>query len=643
MSDDVGQTGGNAPEWRPEAVEPPMPGEAPVAEPTAALAAAATGPVVEPMPSSDDPAVVEPGPAPVFESPVATVAVTAPVEVRHGPRPSRARWAVAGVIALVIVALSAAGLFALAGASGSSQVAAWAPSDAVVYTEVRGDLPGDQRQNLGSFLAHFPGFADQSSLDAKLDEAFDRIVAKATNDKHDWTKEIKPWFGGQVGLSVSALPTASAAGGGDAKNAHGLMIVSEKDPAAAIAWLKSVTSATTKDESYGGVTLTVSDTAGGVALAATATDGVLLVGDEASVKSAVDRGGKDGLTTVANYKTAMSSLSGDQLSRTYLDMHAYFAALKDMAATLGTSAAVDAATLAKLPDWFASGTRIESDAVSGEVVVPTPSGAPKVVDKPSEVAKHVPATTLALLEAHDVGTTLQTALAEAKKQTAYADSIAQIEQAAAILGGLDNAIGWIGDTGIVVTSDGKTPGGGLVIVPTDPKKADQFITQIKNLLALAGGSSGATVKEEPYGSGTITTIDFGDINKLMGGSASAAGSPLTGNAELSITSQGGVVIVGIGPAWVKSIVDVKPGSSLADQARYKDAMARVGASNVSSIYVDIAGTRALVEPLIAKQPGSNYATDVKPYVAPFDVLAGATSTKGDNGTIKYVLTVTKPQ
>ncbi len=637
MSDDVGQTGSNVPEWRPDAIQPPMPGATPGAEPTPDMTTAAA-PGIEPMPAVATP-VSAPDPGSAFEPAVATAALTAPVEVRHGPRPSRARWAVAGVIALVIVALSAAGLFALAGASGSSQVAAWAPSDSIVYTEVRGDLPGDQRQNLGSFLAHFPGFADQSSLDAKLDEAFDRIVGKASNDKHDWTKEIKPWFGGQVGLSVSDLPTTAA----KAKDTRALVVVSQKDPAAAIAWTKSIASGTAKDESYKGATLTVFDTSDGVAAAATATGGVLLIGDEASVKSAVDRGGKDGLTTVANYNTAMSSLSGDQLSRTYLDMHAYFAAMKDMAGSLGGGATIDAAALAKLPDWFASGTRVESDAIAGELVAPLPSGATKVVDKPSEIAKHVPSTTLALLEAHDVGTTLQTGLAEAKKQTAYADSIAQIEQAAAMLGGLDNAVGWIGDAAIVVTSDGKTPGGGLVIVPTDTKKADQFITQVKNLLALAGGSSGATVKEEPYGSGTITTVDFGDINKLMGGSVSAAGSPLTGNAELSFTNQGGVVIVGVGPAWVKSIVDVKPGSSLADQARYKDAMARVGTSNASSLFFDIAATRVLVEPLVAKQPGSTYATDVKPYVAPFDVLAGATSTKGDTGTIKYVLTVTKPQ
>ena len=255
----------------------------------------------------------------------------------------------------------------------------------------------------------------------------------------------------------------------------------------------------------------------------------------------------------------------------------------------------------------------------------------------------MPATTLVLLEAHDTGPLIQAEIARLKKQDAFAKGFEQVDQAAKLIGGIDNAIGWIGDVGIVVTSDGTTPGGGLVIVPTDTKKADQFNAQIKNLLALGSASAGVSVKEEAYGSGTITTVDFGDINKLMGGSTAVAGSPLTGNAQLSFTDQGGVVIIGAGPARVKSIVDVKSGSSLADQARYRDAMARVGTSNASSVFVDLAAIRTLAEPLAKQMPDAKYSTELKPYLAPFDVLAAASTTKGDNRTVKYVLTVIKPQ
>ena len=93
---------------------------------------------------------------------------------------------------------------------------------------------------------------------------------------------------------------------------------------------------------------------------------------------------------------------------------------------------------------------------------------------------------------------------------------------------------------------------------------------------------------------------------------------------------------------MKSIVDVKAGSSLADQARYKDAMNRVGAKNASSVCVDLTAIRTLVEPLIAKNGGANYATDIKPYVEPFDVLAGATQSSDGKSVSTYVVTVIKP-
>ena len=142
----------------------------------------------------------------------APVEAVAPVVPLQAPRRgARTRWAIAAVAALLIVAVSAAGLFALVGASAGSTVAKWAPADSLAFVEVRGDLPGDQRQNLGRFLAHFPGFADQSTLDQKLDETFDRLVGRVSDGKGDWTKQIKPWFGGQVGVAVSTVPSSGGA------------------------------------------------------------------------------------------------------------------------------------------------------------------------------------------------------------------------------------------------------------------------------------------------------------------------------------------------------------------------------------------------------------------------------------------------
>jgi hypothetical protein len=45
----------------------------------------------------------------------------------------------------------------------------------------------------------------------------------------------------------------------------------------------------------------------GPKIAATATSGVLLLGDEASVKASVDRGGKDGLAESKTFSSAMDA------------------------------------------------------------------------------------------------------------------------------------------------------------------------------------------------------------------------------------------------------------------------------------------------------------------------------------------------
>jgi Protein of unknown function (DUF3352) len=617
-------------------VPPPPP-----AEPTPARAAKAAAP-------DDRPATaVSFEPAPVSATP------TGPLAPSTGAGPTRRRWVVAGLIALVVVALTTAGLFALVGATNASLVSAWTPADSVVYLEVRGDLPGDQRQNLGRFLAHFPGFADQATLDQKIDESLDRLIDGMSGGKRNWSSDIKPWFGGQLAVSLSSFPTMAgtdpAAGMADTyagmADAHALVVATQKDPVAAIAWLKTLSSGAVTDESYKGVTLTVWAPGSGPKVAATATSGVLLIGDVASVKSAVDRDGKNGLAASAAFSGAMSGLDGDQATRAYVDVKAYLDAVMSMTgSTSGTSLGLDQAVLDRIPGWVGMGGRIESDALVGETVAPVVDGAPTVVDSESVIARHAPASTLAVVETHDFGKLFAAQLDQLRTEPALADGLKQVDQAAAVLGGLDHLTGWIGDVGVVVTADGSTPGGGLVIVPTDLDQANQIVTQLKNLIALAGGSSGITIRDEAYGSGTITTIDLGDLGKLAdqatGGSGSAA-LPISGPAEVSFTVQGGVAIVGTGPAWVKSIVDVKAGSSLADQARYRDALTRVGSKNATSVFIDLAAIRTLVEPLVAKDVGASYATDVKPYLAPFDILAGASRTSDGKTISRLVLTVTK--
>ena len=163
------------------------------------------------------------------------------------PRRRRLRWAIAAVATAVVVVGTTLGFAVLSSARSSSQVLPWAPGDAILYTEVRADMPGDQRANLLAFLSKFPGFADQTSFDVKADDGLDRLVKKLTDNKHDFSTEIKPWFGGQLGISVE---------GADINAPGVLLVASVRDTAGAAAWLKAIAPTDATHLTVGGVDLT---------------------------------------------------------------------------------------------------------------------------------------------------------------------------------------------------------------------------------------------------------------------------------------------------------------------------------------------------------------------------------------------------
>ena len=192
-------------------------------------------------PTSLPPTIEEPGtePAPTIPVlPVAAAGQTTPPS-RRG---RRIRWAVALVVVALAVGATAAAAVLLTGASSPSTVARWAPADAVGFVEVRADLPGDQRAALGEFLSAFPGFADQTILDRKLDELYERLFDAASKGKQSWSADIAPWFDGQVGAAFGPLPAGTATilePSAMARDGRGLVIATTTDAAKALAWVRA--------------------------------------------------------------------------------------------------------------------------------------------------------------------------------------------------------------------------------------------------------------------------------------------------------------------------------------------------------------------------------------------------------------------
>jgi hypothetical protein len=558
------------------------------------------------------------------------------------PKRGRLRWAFAAVATAFVVAASAAGFSALASAKSASAVLPWAPGDAIVYAEMRADMPGDQRANLLAFLSKFPGFADQTNFSAKADDGLDKLVKKLSDGKADFSTDIKPWFGGQLGVSVS---------GTDLTNPGVLVVGSLSDPVAAGTWLKTFDPSSATHETVNGIdVIEVADQ--GASKGGWAIDGsVLLAGSLDSVKAAITRGASGALANDAGFKSASAALGGDSLGNLYVNLKSYLKLVSDSEASIlsqvgsevGSGLGGAAASIAPmptfndalLPGWTAMRVRAESDHLVLDEVVPAVAGMPAQASKKSTLAGVLPGGTVAQYDLHDVGSQVNNALTQLEGQPG-GPTKAQVDAIAKYVGGVDKAVGWLGDADLALVHDATGFKGGIVAQTNDATASAGLFAELKNLASLAGSKAGVTISTETYDGQTIT-IFKADLN--ADATMPADASIPTGNASIAVAQANGLVIVGIGgDAFVKAVLDTKPGSALADQAAYQRAIDLAGSSSASQGYVDITAIRTAAESMAAGSSDLKaYDSDTKPFLEPFQSLAWSQSNDGNLSTARIVL------
>jgi len=579
--------------------------------------------------------------------PVATDAVVPPPVAQGKPR-NRGRWIAAIAVVALVIGVSAAIALALTASSGQSTVAGYVPADSTGYVEVRLDLPGDQRAELAEFLSKFPGFADQAALETKLDEVLDELLQQATDGQQTFSTDIKPWFDGEIAVAIGDPALAETK-----KDGPGLVLISIKDEALANAWIDGVLAeigATPATETYGDTQLRVwtEPTTGATSAFAIVDGKVAIAGDDAAVKAAIDTNGASGFTDQADVKAAMAALEGDHVAFGFVDTAALLESTTGMLGEGPAQSVVSGSLLALVPDWSAFQLRVEGDALVMDAATPAVDGAPGPDQGHANgVAAWAPPTTLALAAGNDVGATIQETLDLYRADPSLKDAFAMFDQSAGILGGVDGIVGWMGDTGVVVTAGGELPTGGIVSVPTDPAKAKQLFTTLRSFVALAGGQAGLTVTDEDHGGTTVTTIDLGTLSSLAGLAGEAApvtpeGIPADAHVTISYAATDEVVVIGTSADFVKAVLDAGPGPSLADDARYQSAVGRVGAEHTGVAYVDIAGARTLIESHLAEataEERAEYEESIKPFLTPFDVFAAANTVGGEVNESHAVVTV----
>ena len=562
---------------------------------------------------------------------------------------SRLRWLVGGG-AVVLAGVLVVGAIAVLGARPVPPAMTYVPRDSVVVVELRSDFPGDQLSKIGNLLAHFPGYKDQSILGQKLDETLAKITRSVTSGGVDYASQVKPWLAGPLYAGGSAGASSGASNAG-------YVVVFTTDGTVTCA---PFTGSSPTTETYRGLTL---DEAGAGPAGACAIDGrQAVVGSVGWVKAALDaHATNQGIDGLADYRTARDRLGGDRLATLYVARGALTAQLGGGLgrAMPSLDPAIEQA-VAGLPAWVIAGIRAEDNALVVDVVsapfkptggLPGMSVAPgsSLLSAPpahaSQVAGLLPADTAVLYEVHGLGAGLQNLLTEVRALPDVGSQLGQLDAVLGTLGGVPSLLDWIGDAGVVVMPDGASATGGLVVLAPDDATASAKAAQLVALLRLAGLSGGATtnVSETTIDGTTVTLADFGDLSSLV----SSAGATALGGLSIppgthlvvSIAAHGSAVLIGSGEAFVRRILETDKGSTLADQASYRNAVALASAQNDGQLYVAVAPVLALVETNLPAADRTRYQSDYQPYLAPLDAILETTTSDASGLRVRLVLTV----
>ena len=566
----------------------------------------------------------------------ATTAAVSATPVAASAGPGRARWLVAlGVAALT--AIIAVGAFVVLSSQPTPEALKYIPGDALVVVEVRPELPGDQMQNLGNFLGHFPGFRDQSTLTEKLDEAFTQLVSRAGDPSRlDYMADIKPWLNGPAFISVRRPPGQSADG---ASSPPGFLVSATTNGQVSCA--STFEGYPTTTETYNGVD---------VVLMAGSEYGCVvqgkqgLLGDRLTLRAALDaKSAGSGMDKNAQYAEARKAIVGDQLATAYVDAAALGTLLTEQGGFPVGENPLSKLSFGQFPAWAMQGLRAEGDKLVVESVSPTPpppAGGPSLLPVPaahaSGIISLVPADAVAYVEVQGAGASLINAIRELR-------TIPEVDQSFQMLDGMvamDDLLGWIEDVGIVVTG-GETPAGGVILLARDDAGASQKATELSTLLALAAlsGAEGIEVSETTVNGVKITTVTVTDASGIIPPGSLPVDPSSMGPVQLSYAVKGRAFIVGSGEAFITSLLNVPAGNGLGDQAGFKRVATRGVTPSSVIAYVSSPELIELVEGFVPATELGPWTSDIKPYVEPFEAVYVSSSVAAGMSRAVYVISV----
>jgi hypothetical protein len=461
------------------------------------------------------------------------------------------------LIGLTAVAFLAGYLFLFAGST--DRAAALAPANTAAYVNVYLQPSAGQQMNLSGLIGRLPGFADEASLDEKVDQVVQNLLS---GTGIDYREQIKPWLGDQI--AIAAWPAASAT-----DDAPVAIIAEVTDPEAArvaLAGLLGDGGAQLRAETYAGAELQVSD----MGAYAFVGDMVVLGETADALHAVIDvEGGADSLADRADFADTMDQLATDHLASAFIDL----AALADAAQMSEQVSGVSTAGAVLVAER--DGLRLSASApFDREQASPSDAAGFALGGEPSSLVEWMPSDTVAEAVVFGLARTLESAEAAlgAAPQGEDVTSTLDTLRALAAFGlgiDLDADLLPLLDREVAVAIRGVEnglPSGQILLRPSDPGAAIDALERLTS--ALSG--LGATQETETVGDVEVTVLSIPDTG------------------EVAYAEVDGIVILGFGVSDVQAAIEAHAGGdSLGTSDRYTSTFEVAGTRAGTEAFVDV--------------------------------------------------------
>ena len=447
----------------------------------------------------------------------------------------------------------------------TDRAAALAPAQTALYVNVYLQPSTAQQMNVAGLVGRLPGFADDASLDDKIDQVAQNLMGAVGVD---YRAQLKPWLGDQV--AFAAWPGEE----GIAEPALVLIIdVKDREAAeSALAALAAERGTGVDAEEHAGVELMVIDDGTAYAF----VDEMLAVGpDAAVVRAVIDASrGAGSLSQREDFQATVDGLPGDHLALAFMDIAA-LAASADMAEGFGGYRTAGAVLVAE-PD----GLRLSGSAPLARDVAASPDAGPDLGSAASSLVDWMPADTIAEMTVFGLPRLLES-LESAAAGTPQGAELGNVLDGLRLVAALGFGIDLDADVlplldrevALAVSGVSDVPSGQLLLRPNDLDAAAASLERIATQLESAGGQR----RDDEVIGGQLTVLTLPEI----------------GDVAYAVTDE--VVILGLGADDVEAALDAHAsGDSLAANGDYRRTFELAGTRGGTEIYVDVGALAGVV-------------------------------------------------